>query len=309
MLIDALVLIAVGVVALIAPLSTAYRTRLVRKLAEQAGAEVPPTLRATLEARVTRRALGAGAGIVLAGATLLLLRLARPDLEEHGGGFLVISLMFVLGAAGVTVADILVPAPAHDGPRAARASVPVLEDYLPQGLRAFSWIVTTLGLVALVATLALGATDWFDAGTLWRSVVPVLAVALPVIALLSALAMRRLLDAPQPARDETELYWQDAVRADTLASLALPAPLVGLLGLSAAGRALDHAATVAAEASGQVGPAWSTAVLLAGYLLPMVLLVVVLASVAARGLGETDHFRDRLWGGRVPQESGTGARA
>ena len=45
MLIDALVLIAVGVVALLAPLSTAYRTRLVRKLAEQAGAEVPPTLR------------------------------------------------------------------------------------------------------------------------------------------------------------------------------------------------------------------------------------------------------------------------
>ena len=207
------------------------------------------------------------------------------------------------GAAGLTLADILWPGTPTEGPRTARATAPTIRDYLPPQLLLTGRIFVGLGLLALLVTLLLTRSEWFDAGTIWRSPVPLLAAAIPVLLLLSQLAIRRVLDAPQPARDETELYWQDAVRAQTLSSLAVATPFVGLFALVVCGSVLDDAASTAAVSVGQVGPAWSLWLLVAGYLLPFVLVLsTVFVTAAQRGnWSEMHHFRERLWDGQPPR--------
>lgn len=298
MLVDSVVLIAVGALAALLPSYGPYRALLRRSLARKANAQVPAEQEEALEARLARRSRGTGVGILAAGLVALVLSQTWPRADEASGGFFVLSVLFVAGAAGAALADVLWPGTVPEGTRTARATSPTVGDYLPRQARSVGRVFVGAGLVALVGTLLLTATQWFDAGTVLRSPVPLLAVGVPVLLLLSRLATRRLLDAPQPARDEAELYWQDAVRAQTLSSLALAAPLVSLLSLIVCGSVLDDAASAAATAAGQAGPGWSLALLVAGYVLPFVLVIgAALASAGSRT--EMQHFRDRLWGGRA----------
>ena len=102
--------------------------------------------------------------------------------------------------------------------------------------------------------------------------------------------------------------WQDAVRAQTLSSLSVTAPLVSLLALIVCGGVLDNAASQVALATGQVGPWWSLSLLVAGYSIPFVLAVVALVVAASNASnGEMRQFRNRLWGGRPPQANRAGA--
>lgn len=296
MLVDAVVLTLVGTVAVLLPMSRSYRSHLTHRLAQQAGAQVPADQVPALEARVTRRARGMGAGIVVAGLAVLVVALGWPD--ARGSGYLLVSLMVTFGAAGLAAVEILRPGGVTAGPRWARSTAPTLSDYVPPLVRVLGRVLTGVGMVVLLLALALGRTRWFDADTVWRSPVPVLVVALPVLVLLSELAVRRVLDAPQPARDEAELYWQDAVRANTLSSLTVPPALVGLLALVVSGAVLDDAASAVAVATGQVGPTWTTWLLVTGYVLPFLVLVGALAATTLWGGTEMQRFRDRLWGGR-----------
>ncbi|AXH95734.1 hypothetical protein [Ornithinimicrobium avium] len=310
MLVDAIVLLVVGAVALLLPSFGPYRAHLRRAFARKAGAQVPADQEARLEARLGFRSRGAGMGILLAGLVALVLARTWEGADQAAGGFFVLSVMFVVGAAGAALADLARPGVLAEGPRTARATTPTLEDYLPPYLRTLGRGFVGLGMVALVGALLLGGTEWFDAGTVLLSPVPVLAVGIPVVVLLSWLATRRVLDSPQPARDEVELYWQDAVRADTLSSLSMAAPILSLLALAATGNVLDDAASTAAVVSGQIGPGWSLAVLVAGYLLPVVLVGVALLVAAGPGRRtEAQHVRDRLWGGRAPTGDPHGAGA
>ncbi|WP_109471887.1 hypothetical protein [Ornithinimicrobium cavernae] len=303
MLNDAIVILVVGAAALLLPLSSAYRSRLRRKLTRQAEATVPPEQEAALETRVTRRARAMGAGILLAGVAALLLSGLWDGADQASGGFFVLSIMFVAGAAGLALADIWWPGTTTDGPRTARATSPTAEDYLPPQSRRAAHLFAWSGLVALTTTLLLSRSEWFDAATVLHSPVPLLAVAIPVLLLLSWLATRRVLAAPQPARDEAELYWQDAVRAQTLTSLSVAAPFVGLFALVICGSVLDDAASTAAVAAGQVGPAWSLWLLIAGYVLPFALVLGVAAVATTRNgqWNEMRHYRERLWGGQPPR--------
>lgn len=296
MLVDAVVLILVGTAAVLLPLSRAYRSHLTRRLARQADARVPEDQVPALEARVTRRARGVGAGILVSGLAVLVIALGWPG--ARGGGYLLVSLMVTFGTAGLAVVEILRPGDITARPRWARPTAPRLSDYLPPQVRVFGWIFTGVGLVVLLLALALGRTRWFDADAVWRGPVPVLLVALPVLVILSELAVRRVLDAPQPARDEVELYWQDAVRANTLSSLTVPPALVGLLAVVVSGAVLDDAASTAAVASGRLAPAWTTWLLVAGYVLPFVVLLGTLAATTVWGGTEMQRYRDRLWGGQ-----------
>lgn len=297
MLTDALILIALGVLALLLPLSSAYRSSLTGQLVGWSSAHVPPAQRETIERRLTRRAQGAGAGILVAGLLALVLRQVWDGADKASGGFFMLSVLFVMGAVGLVVADIWWPGDVPEGARTARMTSPELADYLPSTARLLGRVLVVLGLLALVGTLLLGRTRWFDAATILGSPVPWLAVAVPVLAGLTWLATRRLLDVPQPARDEQELYWQDLVRARTLGSLHTLAPLVSMFGVIVCGSVLDDAASAAAIGSGELGPGWSLWVLIAGYLLP-VLVVVGAAAVILNGRSEADQVRSRLWSGR-----------
>lgn len=311
MLKDAIVILLVGGLAVLLPLSGAYRSYLVRRLTTKAEATVPAEQEAALVARVTRHAWAVGAGILVAGVAALLLGRVWEGAEDAAGGFFVLSVMFVAGAGGHALADIRWPGATSDGPRTARATSPALADYLPPQLLVAARVFVGTGLLAVVVTLLLTRSQWFDAATVWRSPVPLLAGAIPVLLLLSWLAIRRVLDAPQPARDETELYWQDAVRAQTLSSLVVATPFVGLFALVVCGSVLDDAASTAAVAAGQVGPQWSLWLLVIGYLLPFVLVLGAAALTAAQvgRWSEMQHFRERLWAGQPPRPQAHQARA
>ncbi|QFG68092.1 hypothetical protein [Ornithinimicrobium pratense] len=300
MLTDAIVLVGLGVVAILLPLSSGFRSWQVDDLARRVGARVRPGLRPVLEVKLTRRTRGVGVGILLGGLALLLLALLWPgEPPLDGGGWLVVSLVVVLGAGGTVVAELRHPGVPGEGPRAARARTPGFSDYVPRQAAGLTGGLVMGGVLALLGTLLLGGSQWFSAEVLWRSPVPVLVVALVVLTLLSWWAAHRVLDAPQPAADVTELYWQDALRANTLTGLLMPLVIVALLGLSVCGAALDEAATRVATEAGQVGPAWSMALLVAGYVLPFVIVVTLLGTSpwwARPQAGE--HFRSRLWQGR-----------
>ena len=305
MLVEAGLLIALGVLALLLPLSASYRARLVRRLSEEARLELPAEHRQAAEAREVRRALALGVGILLTGLVVLGLSLAGVERGVLDGWFF-FSLMVALAALCLALVEIWWPGVPVDGPRAARMSTPRLGDYLPPLVRRGYAALLTFGVAAVAGALLLGRTRWFDEATLWRSALPVLLVVLPVLALLTWWAVRRVLEAPQPARDETELYWQDVVRASTLSNLLVPPAVAALMGLLAAGNALDDAASVAAERTGEVGPAWTLVFVVAGYVTPLVLVGVLLALTATRSLGgaEVPHMRERLWGGQVPGAQG-----
>ena len=299
---DALVLVMVGALAVLLPRNLAYRRYLTRGLADQSGAAVSAEQRATLESRVAQRATGMGTGILVAGLIVLVVdRLWRAPQSMTGLG-LILALMFVFGAAGIAVVEIWRPGTPAEGPRTARARTPRAGDYLPSLLSLGAAAYTGIGLVAVLGTLLLARSQWFDTVTVLWSPVAVIAVAIPVLIVLTWLAVRRVLDAPQPARDESELYWQDALRAQTLSSLLTPTPLVAIVGLVVCGSVLDAAASLAATARGTVGPGWSLAVLVAGYGVPFVLVTFGLVVMAGPwGTPPARHFRDRLWGGRVPR--------
>lgn len=302
MLSDAMGIIAVGVVAVLLPSTGVHRTYLRRSLARRAGATVPAEQEQPLEARLTRRARCLGMGVLVAGVGLLILAGFWQGADDSAGVFLLLSVMAVAGAAGLVLADIVWPGSPVDGPRTARATAPTTADYLPAWRRTVSWVVVVTGLIALLGTALLARTQWFDTEVILHGPVPLLAVGLPVLLLLSSWATRRILDAPQPARDETELYWQDAVRAQTLSSLNVTALFISLLALVVCGNVLDSAASQAALAVGQIGPGWSLAVLIAGYTIPFVLAVAALTVAVCQGNnGELRHVRNRLWDGHAPR--------
>lgn len=311
MLRDATVILLMGALAVLLPLSATYRAHLRDRLAATAAATVPAQQQADLEMRITRRARSAGVGILVAGLLTLLLGWIWDGANEAAGGFFVLSVMFVAGAAGLALADIRWPGAPADGPRTARATSPSLSDYVPRQVLVVGQIFAAIGLLSLIVTLLLTRSVWFDAATIWHSPVPLLTATLPVLLVFSWLATRRVLDAPQPARDEVELYWQDAVRAQTLNSLSVTTPLVALFALIVCGGILDDAASAAAIAAGEVGPQWSLWLLVAGYLVPVVLLVGAVAVLIARHgrWNEMAQFQDRLWGGQPPRTHAEGVHS
>lgn len=314
MLFEAFWLVAAGVVALLLPRSTGYRQHLVRRTARQADAPVPATVRPLLEARVARQAYAGGVGIALAGASLQVLALAGVPREVLTDPVAVLSAMVIGATLCVAAVEIWWPGTPQAGPRAARVTSPGIRDYLPTVVAVSAWVVAGVGTVAILAALLLGQTRWFDWQVVWHSPMPALAVALPVVGVLCLLAVRRVLDAPQPARDESELYWQDVLRSSTLSSLLIPPALLSLWGMVVVGGTLDAAASSVAEQTGVVGPSWTLAFLVAGYAAPVVVLVLILLFMArVSGTTEIAHMRGRLWDGRAPQpaasEAAPGERA
>ena len=311
MLVEVIVLSAVGLIGTLLPATSAYSAYLVRSTTRSAGVDVPVDQLPALQVRARRRAQGAGLGVLAGGLVLLVVVLLWPEgREQPPGSYVVFSVLAVCAGAGLALVEVLRPGDVAEGPRWARSIVPTLDDYVPPWARALQRGLVGIGLGALVGTLLLTQSRWFDAPAIWRSPAVFLLAALPLLVLLSRLASRRVLEAPQPARDAQELYWQDAWRANTLSTLTAIPALVSMAALLVSGAALDEAASTAAVASGQLGPTWTQWLLIAGYVLPMLLLFVAgcLALAASAGGVETVHFRRRLWPADGPVDAGTGER-
>lgn len=311
MLNDAIVLCSIGLFATLLPAASAYSSYLVRSTTRRAGAEVSTDQLPALQVRARRRAQGAGLGILVAGLVWLVVALLWPESREQPtGGYVVASLLAVSAAAGLALVEILRPGEVAQGPRWARSIAPTVADYVVPWMRLMSWVLVGIGLAVLGGTLLLTQSRWFDAGSIWRSPAVFLLAAVPLLVLLSTVATRRVLDAPQPARNEQELYWQDALRANTLTTLTAAPAVVSVVALLVSGAALDEAASVAAVASGQLGPAWTQWLLIGGYVVPVLLLfgVASLALAASAGGVDAVHFRRRLWPTDGPVDAGTGER-
>ena len=130
MLIDAMLILLIGTVTVLLPLSKAYRSRLRRRLMKQAEATIPREPWSFLESRVTRQSLMTGGAVLVAG--LVVLALDRIWAIDGGNFFLVI---FLAAAAGHTLADIVWPGAPGTGPRTARATTPTVAHYVPPHVR------------------------------------------------------------------------------------------------------------------------------------------------------------------------------
>lgn len=293
-------LILLGLGTALLSWNTRYRTRAVQKLAVDINDAVPVQYAAVLELGVARRTRAVAAGVIVTGIVLLALTLAAGSAAAAlDSPWIPLALAFTFIAVALAAVELWWPATLHDSSaRTARTSVPALKDYLPRYIVVVTWALTGLAWVILIGTLVLGQTRWFDASIVGEGPVPALGLAVTVLALLTLFAVQQVLRAPQPARDDTELYWQDAVRASTLARLHAGLALVSVLVLGVVAETLDAAASAIATASGQVGPDWTGAVLIASYFLAPLVLIAFLAFLLNRNRrSDNTHFRRRLWAG------------
>jgi hypothetical protein len=133
--------------------------------------------------------------------------------------------------------------PAPDVPRVARLQTMRLRDYFGPVRLATPWVLAGLLAAAFVALGTVAVTDparvdeGYAVAALVTAVVAVAAqVARPWLT-------RRIIDLPQPAADTLELAWDDAIRTDSLSTIALTASQLS-----------GVAAGMAVAAS--VGPEW-----------------------------------------------------
>ena len=293
-------MIVLGLSAAVFSWSAKYRRYSVRRLAKDIGDTASDGNQAVLEARVGRQTLAMGLGVVAAGAVLLVAALFwQPDVDALGGPFHLLALPLAFSAVALAAVEIWWPSAGRgSGIRTARTSVPVLQDYLPRYVVVLTWSLGFLSWLTLAGVLLLGETKWFDERVILDGPVPVLGLALTILSVLTVFAVRQVLNAPQPARDERELYWQDAMRASTLFTLHSALAMVAILALVVVAETLDAAASAVSLASGQVGPAWTGIVLVLAYiLLPVMVLVSVGIVISAVSDGQRGHFRRRLWTG------------
>ena len=297
MLTDAMLILLIGTVTVLLPLSKAYRSRLRRRLVKLARATVPPEQSKALETRVTRQSLMTGAAILVAG--LVVLALDRLW-EVAGANFILVT--FLAGAAGHALADILWPNTAGPGPRTARATATTAAHYVPTSFRVTAWATLGTGLVAVVGTLLLARTEFFDRNTILSSSVPAYAVGLVLVVLLVQWATHRVLRAPQPARDQVELYWQDALRAQTLSRLGTIPPVLGTLACLSSSNALWSAAWATSPPGGPPPPTWAlwSCIGLAALPFAVVLAGAVVTAARRDAWNEFQHVRRALWDGVAP---------
>ncbi|MEJ5915412.1 hypothetical protein [Pseudokineococcus sp. 1T1Z-3] len=274
-----------------------------------AGGDLPDDLVERLRARVVARDLaglaGGLAGLVLTTVLLALgpelgRRGAELEVGAAGGGFaLDVSMLPVAGVLlvllGQQVGVLLVAGrqalarPDGGGPRVARATAPVLADYVP---RLETTLVRLVSLVPLLAALVVGAA-WLALPAGPRSGEGAVLAVAALAALLQVgveLLCRRVLDQPQPARSAVELAWDDVLRARLLRDL-VPVPL--LLGAFAGGLLAVAALPPVVAALGLSDGRAVAAVAFGVMLLVLAVALVLLVSVVSRSAEQ--HVRRRLW--------------
>lgn len=172
------------------------------------------------------------------------------------------------------------------GPRLARATAPTHGDYVARHERIGSWVTAGIAGVVGVGLLIADRADALD-GAIPVGLAVVAVVVPPVTVLADELLARRLLARPQVAASQTELAWDDALRARTLRDMVSVPLVTGYMALAALIGGVGEGLEGGWPANAAVG--WVSGaflVLLAGGLVMMVVSLVV---------GPEQHFRRSLW--------------
>lgn len=265
---------------LVHSLVPAFVRSAVRRTALQVDLPLDELTEPLVVARVRRRERWAGTGALLGGLLPLAFLLPGDDaaalLGSAGGDLRVylVLLGFLAGtAAGLGLLAWREATRAVDdcGPRVARASVPVVEDYVAPHERRGAWVLAGV-TVAVTAAAALGE------GPGLPGVLVVLGVVVPVAAVAATeVLLTRLVRARQTASTPLALAWDDVLRARTARDL-VTVPLT-------AGAYLLLVIASRAEQVGSVGDG-----------LPLVVLVAMAVTAGASALLDPrGHVRRRLW--------------
>jgi hypothetical protein len=257
------------------PHSAEGRKRQVLRWANENLVALTPEIGAALETALARRRRAVGALAFLCtsvGAALALGRspLGSGDPVVDGRTILILTWIAITLAQGLQVRHQWFPA----GPtRSARVRSVTLSDYVPRPLRWSAWASAGVCLMGLAVVPVHARTPVATA---------------PVVCVLIALVVaewngRRTAARPQPARDEAELYAQDAWRTEVAR--------YGFQGIALGGGLATAYLDGAPPVAGTVLRASGVALMLAS---------VVVAVIPARPIEWT---RARLWPGLRPGET------
>lgn len=288
--------LSLAALALVMSSTTRATDAAVTRFARKVDLEVADTLRADLRRSFRTRNLATGGGAITAVGAIWTTSVVTgsPDLD---GDFAIWWVFFsgllgiACGAGAVAVHEATRPYDS-EAPRLARTVVPTLEDYVPAFERRGAWAVAGLPVVVLAVCAVGAAMGVLDAGALWTSGAPVLAIVCPFAVGLTELVSRRLLDRPQAAGTTLELAWSDASRARTLRDI-VTVPLS--LGLFA-----TFGVTILAQDTIVIpGASQLTDAVLGLAFIGAVGSIVIIAIVGIAARPER-HFRERLWPRRGP---------
>lgn len=172
-----------------------------------------------IDRRIRNRSIGQALGGLAAVSGFAVVVLVAPGLVPVGiAGFATTGILVAgMAAGGAVLAARQFPAPAGpDATRVARLDAPTLGDYVHP---AWVWAagIGAVAAVALSAGLLSGAVPG-DAGAAGMPLAGVATLAASAVAgvACAAIITRRVLAIPQPASDEVELEWDDALRAHAL---------------------------------------------------------------------------------------------
>lgn len=252
------------------------RDGLVRTFGTKHGLVLDGSTRPVAEHLLVAQRRGQHIGGTVGFAAMAALLMFGPSTGDGGswgtfGVLLVFTPVLWLHTLGGAVAVSLAGRPDPGAARIARLPEPGLDDYLPRRLR---WWGPAALAVAAVVTAGYIASPPAGDGWLGRTGAAVGLALAAVSVILNEVTMRRLLHAPQPSSDASQLALRDVIRGEALGELAMG-----------------------------VVPTFVVAVLLAERLplgpffwLPLAAVAVPLALQRDQGR----HLRDRLWPSPVP---------
>jgi hypothetical protein len=194
----------------------ATKTGSVRNLGLAVGLAAPESLRAKLASRIrgSRLAFTIGSLIGLTLTTSALVLSGAPSDDENPALIWLLAGGVVAGGSLASAIYALTARPVlPEGERIARSGAVSLDDYLDP--------VDLLGarLAVGAGILSLGITLWFAPETV--SAAAALIVVLAVVSLVFfEVAIRRILNRPQPAGSTAELAWDDALRGLSMRNIA-----------------------------------------------------------------------------------------
>lgn len=265
-----------------------------RDTARRAGLAITPEVEPVLIARIRSRTRGALVGTLIALIVATASLIALPESPDGGmwSGLMIIVLTGLGGAVGLCVAEFrsaLVSL--GDRPRVARAPTPSRADYLSTVDLWCGPVAMGVSGVALAAVAALILVDpdsvrsdasipslWWPGFVLW------------IVSLASAgvgrILSTRLVGRGQPAGNDMELAWSDALRSWTLRALVQTPALGAFCSVVVV---LTSVSSAVARPSGT-----GTAISLAFSIVSLVMGSVGVA-LLSMGSRRPPHYLSRLW--------------